>query len=90
MPEVNAPPRVRIDRVVQAVLEASKLLTPEQIAHWRPWRNGPLWGALMGSPMVHGRERCHDEMGRHRVEMHGIEHGMMGHHGIDGGIMEEE
>jgi len=46
----------------------------------------------MGGPIMGERGMCHGGMGmgRYRMEMHEMEHGMMGHHGFHGGMMEEE
>ena len=73
------------DKFVQTMLEARKLLTPEQIANWKP---GWMWGCshrhgrhMMGygeMMMGHGAMMGHEGMMEHR--------GMMGHgHGRCGG-----
>lgn len=70
------------DKVVQAMLEARKDLTPEQIAHWKPWK---MW-RMHRRGMMRGGEHG-GEMMEHG--MHGMMHGgMMGHGGMmHGGMM---
>ncbi len=72
------------DKVVQAMLDARKDLTPEQIARWKPWKmlrmghRGMMRGGRCGGGMMeHGR--------MHGGMMHG---GMMGPGGMmHGGMM---
>ena len=79
------------DKVVQAMLEARKDLTPEQIAHWKPWKmlrmhhRGMMRGRKCGGEMMeHG--------GMHGGMMHGgmMEHGGMMHGGMMGSGREME
>ncbi len=39
------------EKVVQTMLEVRKFLTPEQIAHWKPWR---MWRMKQRGMMEHG------------------------------------
>ncbi len=72
------------DKVVQAMLEARKDLTPEQIAHWKPWK---MLGMHHRGMMRGGK--CGGEMPEHGMMRGGMMHGgMMGHGGtMRGGMM---
>ena len=71
------------DKAIQAMLEARKILTPEQIENWKPgWRmrhGGMMEGLMGGMRMGQGGMMGGGMMGR--GEMHG---GMMGGHGMMG------
>ncbi len=66
------------EKVVQTMLEARKFLTPEQIAHWKPWRMKQR--GMMGNRMGHGDMMEHGRM-MHGDRMHG---GMMKGEGMTG------
>ena len=65
------------DKFVGTMLEARKILTPEQIANWKPgwmWGRGHRRGHGMGFGEMMGHRMGHGEMMEHG--------GMMGHEGM--------
>ncbi len=77
------------DKVIQAKLEARKILTPEQIANWKPWRMRPrgMMGHAPGRGCGFGSDKAHLDLGLDATQESSVRHLA----GIQvGGLHEEE